>query len=333
MDASEWFLSIATNAHQEAPARLFLFPFAGGNAKDFSVEAVTSLKLDSWALCYPGRGRRRAEKNISDIKELVPLLVEALRPHLDVPFAFLGYSMGALVAYEVARALEKEGLRKPHCLFVVADEAPQTQRAFIDTDLSDADFARELGALGLTSAEVMQSPDMLAAVLPQIRADMAIENNHVYARDPPLTVPIIGVCGTEDRWVDEPKMRGWAANTSAEFDLTMIPGAGHIFLQEEQPMAVLRAAVIRWANRTQLVARFERGPEEAREVRRVEAEHEVRRLGNCWVKWDNSRSAPRSKPGVLSSDHAPGLGAWYADVRDQLRLRGYGDLLDPAWEP
>eukprot|EP01062_Namystynia_karyoxenos_P062909 TRINITY_DN55763_c0_g1_i1.p1 TRINITY_DN55763_c0_g1~~TRINITY_DN55763_c0_g1_i1.p1 ORF type:complete len:363 (+),score=136.70 TRINITY_DN55763_c0_g1_i1:93-1091(+) len=331
MDASEWFMPLAMNALQEAPARMFVFPFAGGNPKDFQVDALTSIKLDVWALCYPGRGKRRKEANISDIRELVPLVAEALRPHLDVPFCFLGYSMGALVAYETCRFLERHGHPKPRCVFVVADEAPQTQKAFIDTELGDAEFAKALGDLGLTSRDVLESEEMLAVVLPQIRADMTIENKHVYSREPLLGAPIVALCGTEDRWVDEPRMRPWGENTAAEFELTMLPGAGHIFLQDEGPMAALRACLIRWCSRTKLIERFARGPEEAEEVTRVEREAAVRKLGNCWVKWDAARGAPKRKPAASSSREPPGLGAWFSDVREQLELRGYGDMLDPSW--
>eukprot|EP01065_Artemidia_motanka_P027764 TRINITY_DN32970_c0_g1_i1.p1 TRINITY_DN32970_c0_g1~~TRINITY_DN32970_c0_g1_i1.p1 ORF type:complete len:333 (+),score=108.79 TRINITY_DN32970_c0_g1_i1:67-1065(+) len=332
MEASEWFLPISMNAHQEAPCRMFVFPFAGGNPKDFVVDGITSLKLDTWALCLPGRGKRRKEQNISDIAELVPLMFEAMRPYLDVPYVFFGYSMGALVAYELCRYVEQQGMVPPRCVFVVADEAPQTQRAFIDTQLSDADFAKELGNLGLTSRDVLESEEMLAVVLPQIRADMMIENEHRYTKEPRLSVPVVGVCGTEDRWVDEPKMRSWAENTTAAFDLKMISGAGHIFLQDDRAMAELRAFVLQWCSRT-ILTRFARGPEEAKEVARVEQQHPVKKLGNCWVKWDAKAAAPKRKPATFNASEAPGLGAWFADVKEQLVLRGYSDMLDPAWEP
>lgn len=240
---------------------------------------------------------------------------------------------GALVAYEVTRHLEQQGLPKPRVVFVVADEAPQTQKAFIDTKLSDADFARELGNLGLTSKDVLESDEMLAVVLPQIRADMAIENDHVYQQEPRLTVPLVGVCGTADRWVDEQRMKPWAENTTGAFELTMIPKAGHIFLSEDSSMAQLRACVQRWCTTTDLIKRFARGEEEAKEVARVEREHPAKKIGNCWVKWDAKLGAPRRKPSVYNAQEAPGLGAWYADVKEQLILRGYGDQLNPAWAP
>eukprot|EP00755_Sulcionema_specki_P016799 Sspe_Gene.10629::Locus_3558_Transcript_1_2_Confidence_0.500_Length_2102::g.10629::m.10629 len=330
MQGNPWFHPVANSAHQEFPTRLFIFPFAGGNPAEFQIDSIASLKVDSFALSYPGRGKRIKEKNIEDLDQLVSALAEVMLPHLDVPFAFLGYSMGALVAFELSRHLEQHHSRKPHVLFVVADEAPQTQKAFIDTTLSDKDFAKELGDLGLTAQDVLANDEMLQMVLPSIKTDMHIENSYTFRADPRLTTPIVAVCGTRDRWVDEEKMKPWKETTTAEFELAMIPGATHIFLDNTEHTAQLRAVMQKWLLRTGMCQRLPRGKEEAKEVKRVSDAASAKLIGNCWVRWDAAAQAPQKKPSVIDPAKL-GLGAWFADVKDDLLLRGYSDLIDPAW--
>eukprot|EP00760_Papus_ankaliazontas_P030921 PhM_4_TR5134/c0_g1_i1/m.35263 len=319
--SSPWLQTVALSAYQESPARLFLFPFAGGNPKDFMIDTFGSIKADSYVLCLPGRARRMKEGNVSDCSELAKEIAEALHPFLDVPFAFLGYSMGALVAFEVSRLLQVKYGKMPQVLFVVADEAPQTQRAFIDTTLDDTRFVEELRKLELTTGDILDNAEMLNMVLPSIRADMRIENEYLYTAEPKLRCPIVAVCGTKDRWVNEKNMKAWGSNTEATYEYNAIDGGDHIFLDKPECVAGMRAVVARWLKAT-VAPRLPRGDEEKVQLDRVQDCAEAKMIGNVWVKWDRARDCPKKKPSN-NSQLDQGLGAYLEDVRERLELFGY----------
>eukprot|EP01012_Entosiphon_sulcatum_P057032 TRINITY_DN80749_c0_g1_i1.p1 TRINITY_DN80749_c0_g1~~TRINITY_DN80749_c0_g1_i1.p1 ORF type:complete len:336 (-),score=55.77 TRINITY_DN80749_c0_g1_i1:55-1035(-) len=320
-------LSLCRNAPQESPAAIILFPFAGGNPNDFNSSAFTSLPLDVYTVQLPGRGQRLSEPNFESMETLIPSLVEAILPVLNCPFALLGYSMGALVAFELARALQQVHGKVASALFVIADEAPQTQKAFIDPSLPDEAFANELVKLGLSSPQVLQNKEMLDVALPSVKADMRIETDYIYKPSPKLTCPIIAICGTSDPWVGEQQMGPWAINTIGDFDLHMLSGAGHLFLDDKEHMTKVRGIIALWGRKTSLCTDFSKGEEEVRQVAAVEQSFPVRRIGGLWVKWDTKTNKPLSLPQNWDPAQATGVGAYLANVKDTLILQGHGDAV------
>src|SRR5579863_10285259 len=104
----DWFPSL--EAASSAGLRLFCFPFAGGGASFFrGWRAVLGPGIQVAAAALPGREARSAEAPIDSFDALVDALAAALRPHLSGrPFAFFGHSMGAPLAFELARRLHSE---------------------------------------------------------------------------------------------------------------------------------------------------------------------------------------------------------------------------------
>src|SRR5215468_1525465 len=86
---------------ERAGLRLFCFPYAGGGAfiyRDW--HRILPASIGVYAAQLPGRGDRLAEAPYLDLPALIEPLTEAIRSHLDKPFAFFGHSMGALIAFE-----------------------------------------------------------------------------------------------------------------------------------------------------------------------------------------------------------------------------------------
>src|SRR6185312_12416909 len=101
-------------------------------------------ELELCAVQLPGREARYREPAYTRIEAAVAALLPALRPHLDLPFAFFGHSMGAVMASELTVALAASGGPVPQHLFLSARRAP----GIPDPDapisgLSDAAFVAE----------------------------------------------------------------------------------------------------------------------------------------------------------------------------------------------
>src|SRR5690606_29936603 len=128
-----------------------------------------------------------------NMQALVDRLRVELLPHLDLPFAFFGHSMGAIVAAEVCRALAAHRHPTPFHLFVsgrrpagMRDSNPPLRH------LSDADFLVEIHRrYAAIPPEVASEPDVLALLLPALRADIAALETHVPGAREPLDCPIL----------------------------------------------------------------------------------------------------------------------------------------------
>lgn len=215
-----------------AHLRLFCFPFAGGGATTYrGWPAHLPPDIEVVAVQLPGREDRLREEPFTDVFELTPVVAQALAPYLDRPFALFGHSMGALVAFELARALERAGGPAPEHLFVSARSAPTVRYSLPSVGgMSDREVLGLLRRLGGTPPDALRDPDLMRLVLPRFRADLTLCERYLYSPDRKLSCPISALGGALD-FFRRGELTGWAAETRAAFQLRMFPG-GHFFIDE-----------------------------------------------------------------------------------------------------
>lgn len=219
--------------------RLFCFPYAGAGALIFRTWS-DSLPADV-EVCpvqLPGRGTRMTERPFTQLSPLVEALAQALAPLLDMPFAFFGHSLGALVSFELARRIRRQYGVHPVRLFVSAGRAPQVpHRGPSIHTLPDKELLMELRRLNGTPSELLGHEELMEIMLPLLRADFAVHETYLYSTEPPLNCPISAFGGLQDNKVSDSDLEAWRAQTSVSFSLRMFPG-DHFFLK--QPL-LLRA--------------------------------------------------------------------------------------------
>nr|WP_246421902.1 alpha/beta fold hydrolase [Nocardiopsis mwathae] len=224
------------------------FPHAGGSATFYHpVSQAMSPAVDVLAIQYPGRQDRRSEPCVDDIAKLADLVVGELRPWADRPLAMFGHSMGASLAFEVARRLEADGVTAT-ALFVSGRRAPT---AFRDERVHLADDDRiiaELKRMSGTDAAVLGDEEILRMILPAVRADYRAAETYRYTPGPDVSCPIIAMTGDDDPQVTLDEARKWADHTSGGFDLQVYSG-GHFFLTHHAA-AVMRAMTDRIEGRS-----------------------------------------------------------------------------------
>jgi medium-chain acyl-[acyl-carrier-protein] hydrolase len=178
----------------------------------------------------PGRESRAAEEPFDAMPALVQALTGAIEPLLDRPYAFFGHSMGAAVAFELARALRKRGAPMPAVLIASAARAPQFRRGWTPPpEPPDETFKEELRRLQGAPDQALDDPVMLRAILPVLRADTRLYRNYLYGEDEPLELPIRAYGGAEDPNITRDHLQGWREQTRRSFDVRIFPG-GHFFL-------------------------------------------------------------------------------------------------------
>lgn len=214
-------------------------PYAGGSAQVFAEFArKTSLEVEVWGLQLPGRGSRLRESPVTDMGEMIALAVDALRPRLELPFALFGHSMGALLAFEVARELRRSGASAPWRLYVSACPAPQAAPEVPPLHgVSDEALLQVLDAFGgLPNGFDARSP-AAPALLPALKADLEAHASYVYDPEPPLDCGIVAFAGVEDRSTSADAVARWGSETLATFDLHELPG-GHFFVKTHSDLVL-----------------------------------------------------------------------------------------------
>jgi phenylalanine ammonia-lyase len=223
---------LPTIQKQTAPkeGRLFCFPFAGGSSFAYrSFESHISPGVEVHTIELPGRGTRADEALCENIEQLIPAIAEAIRPHLDVPFAFFGHSMGALIAFELARYLESHNQKKADYLFLSAMRAPHLPSRFPDmAPLPSGDLLHWIRKLEELPETILKSPEMLSLFLRIMRADLALCETCVIPISAHTTIPIIAFAGSEDIFSPVEDVRQWEQYTKNHFRFEIFQGS-HLF--------------------------------------------------------------------------------------------------------
>ncbi|MDT0265789.1 alpha/beta fold hydrolase [Streptomyces sp. DSM 44915] len=241
-DSALWLRRYHPAPH--APVRLVCFPHAGGSASFYHpVSAALTGDCDVVALQYPGRQDRRHEPNLTDLGELADHITPRVAPLFDRPVVFFGHSMGAILAFEVARRLRESGGHTPATLFASGRRAPSTRRAENVHQRDDDGIVAEMKMMSGTDAKVLGDEELLRMVLPALRADYtAIETYHPVRAA--VDCPITALVGDADPKTTTEEAEAWRAHTTGAFQLHVFPG-GHFYLSPRgaEVIAVVKEAL------------------------------------------------------------------------------------------
>jgi medium-chain acyl-[acyl-carrier-protein] hydrolase len=210
--------------------RLVCFPFAGGGASIFRSWSDELLpEIDVWSVELPGRETRFRERRPTALETVLDPIVEHLVASSNLPTALFGHSLGAVIAFEVARALCEHG-SFPCRLFASAAYAPDALRqARPIHELPDAELIEKLRQYRGTPREVLEHRGLMELLLPLLRSDFRMAERYQYRAAPPLPCPITAIGGAADEYVTPDELDGWSRHTTAGFTRHILAG-GHFFL-------------------------------------------------------------------------------------------------------
>ena len=212
---------------------LYCLPYAGG---DVSIFSNWRSRLPSFVeVCpikLPGRGARIGEPAGTSILWLAAEIAEAIKYSSTKPHALFGHSMGALLAFEITRAMRNNGGPMPLHLFASGCAAPHIRRnPRITHHLPDAELVSEVQRLNGTPPEFFDHPDLVSLLLPMLRADFRVCETYAYRPQELLDVDITVLGGDRDPEVTTFQLNAWRELTTGRVSTELIPG-DHFFLHQ-----------------------------------------------------------------------------------------------------
>lgn len=233
--APRWLRGLGGRA-RTARHRLFVFPHAGAGASAYRLAPHLPDPVEVCTVQLPGRENRYAEPPLTSLDEAVDALAPLVAGHAELPYAFFGHSMGALLAFATARRLRALGATRPVRLFLSGMRAPHLPDRDVRHTLPDAELLATEGFDGL-------DPELRELLLPVLRADLTLCETAAHRAEPPLSCPFTVLAGRDDDTVTESELTAWRAHTTAGVELHLFPG-GHLYVRgaEERLAATISQA-------------------------------------------------------------------------------------------
>ncbi|MCF8170954.1 MAG: alpha/beta fold hydrolase [Candidatus Methylopumilus sp.] len=218
----------------DATLRLFCLPFAGGGASIYrSWGKLLGPSIEVCPIQLPGRENRFSEPAFKNAQALAQALANQLQLYSNKPFAIYGHSMGALLAFELTRALQANGLEMPEVLMLGAHRAahlPRTRETLYTLD--DKTFIERLQRFGGFPEEVLASEELLQFLLPTLKADFTLCDTYTHTDDLALNCPIHVFAGDSDPEAPPAVMDSWRQHSSVETQMHVFQ-AGHFFIRTD----------------------------------------------------------------------------------------------------
>lgn len=238
-------------ARPGAAVRLYCFPHAGGAASAYHRLAR---RLPEWievrAVQYPGRQDRYDDPLPASLEALAEEAVRALGTPFDRPTAFLGHSMGALVAFEAARRLRPRFPSPLAALFVSACKAP-AERLPRGLRFDEDEVRAYLRGLGGEGARALEADEELwRLAFPVVSGDLRLVEGYRYAAGAPLTCPLVAIGGEDDASVPPGDLALWKDYAVGGTEVHTVAG-GHFYFDDalDPLVSILTAALGQLADR------------------------------------------------------------------------------------
>lgn len=227
--SNKWFITF--KQQKNAYMRIFCFHYGGGSASIFRKWSKDILEeAELVAIQLPGREERFSEPLVNNISQVIDNLILNFKQYSDKPFILFGHSIGALIAFEFARILEKRKLVQTKHLIVSGTKAPQIPlKKQPIHNLPKAQFITELKKYNGIPDYIIEDDELISTFIPTIRADFSISETYNYLSAKLLSCPITALGGLNDNSFDSKDLIKWQKQTSNSFTHKFLPG-DHFFI-------------------------------------------------------------------------------------------------------
>jgi surfactin synthase thioesterase subunit len=174
--------------------RLICLPPAGAGPSLFRSWVQNSESIfDVIPVALPGREAHFTKPLPHDIQSLADHVANEITGLLQAPYALFGYSMGAVVAYELLRHLSLRRLPLPDAFYILGSNAPDRVLEGREPihSMTSEDFHQSLVEIGGTPDEILRDREAMALFEPVLRNDFRICETYQFTPPHlPVTFPV-----------------------------------------------------------------------------------------------------------------------------------------------
>lgn len=212
---------------------IVFIPYAGGNPRSLpAVRLAVQQSRLFVGVQYPGRDATcatQAPRSVGEMADHVVAFIHAARLS-DV--TLFGYSLGALVAHEVALRMQDEAMCQVRHVVVAACRPPHMFRGpGMSAYQSDEDFLTAVAQFGGVPPVLLRNPRLAASFLPALRADFQVCDRFAYVDRGALTLPLTVLCGNHDPLAPLADISHWRQHTTGVYRERFLPG-DHFFINQ-----------------------------------------------------------------------------------------------------
>jgi surfactin synthase thioesterase subunit len=229
VDARTWLFR---EPSEDAPARLFAFPYSGTGASMYREWPRRIGPVEVCPVQLPARENRLREAHPGTYERLAEEAARGLLPYLDRPSGFFGHCGGALSAFATALELERAHDRVISALFL-SSQVPAHEKPFGRwLWLPREQLSVELDGLVRRLGGVI-SPDFKEMALDLLEEDLETQRRYRLAAPEKLSCAVYGIGWADDVEIRPDQIGGW--------DEYAAPGAHHSVLLDGDHYTFLEA--------------------------------------------------------------------------------------------
>lgn len=211
--------------------KLFCIPYAGGSASIYNkIKPLLNDNIEIVAIELAGKGARMGEKFHSTFNDLVNDAIQCILSNNNLStYSIFGYSMGAVISYEVMIKLIWKHMMRPKVAFFAACCPPHIPNDRNNIyNLNDQMFIQKLIELGGMPSEIYENTEIIDLFLPILRADFRLINDYNYLkliRPLPINIEVLYS-------QDEDNIEEWSRYTTKDCKYHQFEG-GHFFINNQ----------------------------------------------------------------------------------------------------
>jgi medium-chain acyl-[acyl-carrier-protein] hydrolase len=186
--------------------------------------------IELWVAELAGRDSLADRAPSVNLQEYASALSDAWLMQDAKDTVVFGHSMGALIAFELARALRRRSAPLPLALCLSGHRAAHLSARHAPIHaLPEEQFLTELRDIQGIPDAVLANRQLTDFFLPVLRADFAACEVYRYRAEPPLDCHIVALGGINDPATSIEEVTAWRAHTRRRYRLRLFTG-GHFFI-------------------------------------------------------------------------------------------------------
>jgi len=213
---------------------LFCLSYAGASAAAVygRWKAILGPNIETIPLELPGHGARMMEEFYTSMEDVVDDCWNRINKIQGInSYAIFGHSLGAIIAYELAKKARSVGDQRLKVVFVSASRPPHLGFDNLSlSQLSDQELIKHCCGGSDGASELVKREAVVKMFLPPLRNDYRLAENYRFHQPiVPMASHVICLQGSQDKLISKAQGQQWSMYSSRDFSHYVFSGS-HLFI-------------------------------------------------------------------------------------------------------